>query len=294
MAIEGSRIELPYVRPALFSNHVESPDGEPMSAAPPVPDMDRTRLVEVAAADLPRLASLFDPDYPNLAFVHAVIDGAIPGRAWARFQGDAPVTCLVATTAPFCMAAGAMSPAFFTEARTLLTGHGEVQLIHPPGADTEAWAQQAGFTAGQRMHFTHARSGFVAAPPVVPDGYALVRIDAETFSGLESPMARSIFGTGAHYVAHAVGFALVKDGQVAADAHGVLGGGLNELGANTHPDHRRKGLASVALAAVSHWGNEQGLRSIVTCHADKAPSIALARKLGLTEEFSYPIAKATC
>ncbi|MCC3766180.1 GNAT family N-acetyltransferase [Streptomyces sp. UNOC14_S4] len=265
-----------------------------MSAAPPASGTGRARLVEVATADLSRLASLFDPGHPNLAFVHAVIDGAIPGRAWAHFRNGAPVTCLVATTAPFCLAAGAMTPALFTEARTLLAGHGEVQLVHPPGPETDAWAKQAGFTAGRRLHFTHPESGFVAPSPAVPDGYALVRIDAETFSGLDSPMARSIFGTSAQYAAHAVGFALVKDGRVAADAHGVIGGGLIELGIHTHPDHRRKGLASVVLAAVGHWAGEQGLRSVMTCHADKAPSIALARKLGLTEEFSYPIAKATC
>jgi GNAT superfamily N-acetyltransferase len=265
-----------------------------MSAAPPVPGTDRAQLVEVAAADLPRLVSLFAPDCPNLAFVHAVIDGAIPGRIWAHVRDGEPVACLIATTAPFCLAAGAMSPAFFTEARTLLAGHGDVQLVYPPGPGAGAWAKQAGFAAGRRLHFTRTHFGFIAPPPAVPDGYALVRIDAETFAGLESPMARSIFGTAARYAEHAVGFALVKDGQVAADAHGVIGGGLIELGIHTHPDHRRKGLASVVLAAASRWGSGQGLRSVMTCHEDKTPSITLARKLGLTEEFSYPIAKATC
>ncbi|MYT32328.1 MULTISPECIES: GNAT family N-acetyltransferase [unclassified Streptomyces] len=265
-----------------------------MSAAPPVPGLDRTQLVEVAAADLPRLVPLFDPDHPNLAFVHAVVDGAIPGRAWAHFQNDVPVSCLVATTAPFCLAAGAMTPAFFTQAKALLAGHGEVQLVYPPGPGTGAWAKQAGFAAGRRVHFTRTHFAFIAPAPAVPDGYALVRIDGETFSRLDSPMARSIFGTRAQYAEKAVGFALVKDGQVAADGHGVIGGGLIELGANTHPDHRRKGLAFVVLAAVSRWGSGQGLRSVITCHAGKTPSIALARKLGLTEELSYPIAKATC
>ncbi|MGV4925984.1 GNAT family N-acetyltransferase [Streptomyces sp. BHT-5-2] len=265
-----------------------------MSAAPPAPGLDQTQLVEVAAADLPRLVSLFDPDHPNLAFVHAVIDGAIPGRAWAHFHNDAPVSCLVATTAPFCIAGGAMTPAFFTEAKTLLAGHGEVQLVYPPGPGTGAWAKQAGFTAGRRLHFTRTHFGFIAPMPAVPDDYAVVRIDAETFSGLDSPMARSIFGTSAQYAQHTAGFALVKDGQVAADAHGVIGGGLIELGVHTHPDHRRKGLALMALALVSRWGTEQGLRSVITCHADKTPSISMARKLGLTEELSYPIAKAIC
>ncbi|MEU7163922.1 GNAT family N-acetyltransferase [Streptomyces morookaense] len=265
-----------------------------MSAALPAPATDRAQLVEVAAADLPRLASLFGPDYPNLAFVHAVVDGAIPGRAWAHFRGGTPVACLIATTAPFCFAAGELSPAFFAEARRLLAGHGEVQLVHVPGPGTDAWAAQAGFTVGRRLHHTRSRAGFVAPEPAVPDGYALVRIDAETFSGLESPMARSIFGTAARYAEHAVGFALVKDGQVAADAHGVIGGGLIELGAHTHPDHRRKGLAFVVLAAVDRWGGAQGLRTVTSCHADKTPSVALSRRLGLTEEFSYPIAHATC
>ncbi|MGW1837414.1 GNAT family N-acetyltransferase [Streptomyces sp. NPDC002067] len=196
---------------------------------------------------------------------------------------------MIATASPFCFAAGTLSPDFFRTAYDLLQGDGAVQLIHPPEPGADARAVDAGFTPARRLQWGQPSSPNWIAPPVeFPDGYELAAVDGATFDRLDSPMARSIFGSGADYAAHGIGFALHRDGQIAADAHGVIGGDLIELGFHTHPDHRGRGLATALAAHVSRWGTERGLRSVMTFSEHKQASKAIARRLGLTEEFSYP------
>ncbi|MFI5808236.1 GNAT family N-acetyltransferase [Streptomyces sp. NPDC051561] len=253
--------------------------------------MECVMLAKLETSDYARAKQLFPASYPNLAFVHAVLDEGIPGQVWTQTDREEPEACLIATQAPFCFAAGALSKTFFTEAAALLAGHGGVQLVLPPGAGTEELARQAGFTAGQRRQFSRPDQGWRRPAVTVPDAYELVRIDAETFAGLESPMARGIFGTPDQYARHSVGFGLRSQGRIVADAHGVVGGGLIEAGVFVDPGHRGRGLAHQVLAAVCDWGADNGLKPMTSCHADKQASIALSHGLGLVEDFRYATAE---
>ncbi|MFI1258703.1 GNAT family N-acetyltransferase [Streptomyces netropsis] len=251
-------------------------------------------LVELTKEDYARVEPLFGPQYPNLAFVHGVLDEKLPGRVWAHEENGVVVACLIATRSPFCFAAGTLTRDFFDQARTLLEGHGPVQIVHPPEPGIGEQAAGSGFTPALRRQFSQPRTGWSAPEPALPDGFELVRIDAALFDRLDSPMARSIFGSGADYAEHAIGFGFRKDGQIVADAHGVVGGGLAELGTFAHPDYRGRGLPSELLAEVARWSAKNGLEVVITCAEDKHASISLARKLGLTEDFLYPVAELTC
>ncbi|MEW2579445.1 GNAT family N-acetyltransferase [Streptomyces syringium] len=251
-------------------------------------------LVELAKEDYARVEPLFGPQYPNLAFVHGVLDEKLPGRVWVHEENGVPVACLIATLSPFCFAAGTLTRAFFDQARILLGGRGTVQIVHPAEPGIGELAAGSGFTPALRRQFSQPRAGWSAPEPALPDGFELVRIDAALFDRLDSPMARSIFGSGADYAEHAIGFALRKDGRIVADAHGVVGGGLSELGTFAHPDYRGLGLPSFLLAEVARWSAKNGLRVVITCAEDKHASIAMAHRLGLTEDFLYPVAELAC
>ncbi|MET9432568.1 GNAT family N-acetyltransferase [Streptomyces sp. NPDC006551] len=248
-------------------------------------------LDERKPSDYAATRRLFSASYPNLAFVHAVLDEAIPGRVWALFDRGEQAACLIATESPFCFAAGALSRSFFTEASGLLAGRGGVQLVLPPVPGVGDMAERAGFAVGQRRQFSRPDGQWEPPAVAVPDGFELVRIDAETFAGLESPMARDIFGTPGQYAEHSVGFGLRRQGRIVADAHGVIGGGLIELGTHTDPAYRGLGLTHPVMAAASQWGAARGLKTVTSCNADKRASIAISRKLGLVEDFIYQTAE---
>ncbi|QXJ21232.1 GNAT family N-acetyltransferase [Actinomadura graeca] len=232
------------------------------------------------------LAPLFGPSYPNLAFVHAALEGRIPARAWARHEGDEVSACLIATRSHFCFAAGDLTTDLMDGIYALLRDRPPVTLVYP--AD-QGVAPAAGFGKAERIQFSRAEPG--GAAPAPPEGFELVRIDERLFEKLNwRDMVLSIFGSAEGYVKHGYGFCLVQDGRVAAEGHGVVGGGLVELGGFTHPHYRRRNLYAAMSAQIIGYGAEHGLRPVLSCLAGNAASVAVARRIGLTRDFRYEVA----
>lgn len=95
------------------------------------------------------------------------------------------------------------------------------------------------------------------APPSLPEGYVLERVDD--------------FG-------HRIQCGGIEVARCLPD---VVVNERAEIGVWTHPGHRRRGLAGVALRATLNAAHESGIRSIGWhCHASNKGSIALARSVG--------------
>ena len=85
-------------------------------------------------------------------------------------------------------------------------------------------------------------------------------------------------------------FASVEvDGVVAAQAYGAVSGGLVCLNAvATAPEHRGRGLAGRAVAALLGWAAERHAAAggCLQVLADNPPALALYRRFGFSEELS--------
>lgn len=245
-------------------------------------------LFELRADEYPQVLPLFSPAYPNLAFVHAVVAQTIPGRVFVHPRGQGIDACLVTTGAPFCFAAGDVTPALLDEMRALLAQRPPVKLVHPP--QTPSVAPSHGFVAAERLQFGQPPDG--AAPVVlpIPPGFTLVPIDAALFPELNwKDTVLAIFGSAENYLASSFGYCLLHEGRLVAESYGVVGGGLVEPGCYVHPAYRRQDLSAIVTAAVSRHGAARGLRTVTTCDAHKDVSIALSLRIGLRLEFRYPI-----
>ncbi|WUH98350.1 GNAT family N-acetyltransferase [Spirillospora sp. NBC_00431] len=232
------------------------------------------------------LASLFGPSYPNLAFVHAAFEGNIPAQVWAQQDGDDSV-CLVTTRSHFCFVAGAITSDLMDEICALLRGRPPVTLVYPVGYDV---VPRAGFRKSERVQFSRQHDSNEATR-ALPEEFDLFRIDAQSFEKLNwREMVLSIFGSVANYLRNGYGFCLARDGHVAAEGHGVVGGGLVELGGFTHPKYRRRNLYTAMSAQVIGYGARLGLRPVLSCQADNGASVAVAKRIGLTEDFRYEVA----
>ncbi|WP_237478253.1 GNAT family N-acetyltransferase [Lichenibacterium dinghuense] len=91
-------------------------------------------------------------------------------------------------------------------------------------------------------------------------------------------------------IAAPAAFASVEvDGAVAAQACGAVAGGLVCLNAvATAPEHRGRGLAGHAVAAVLRWAAERegATGACLQMLDDNPPALALYRRLGFTAELS--------
>jgi len=172
------------------------------------------RLLE--AEDHPRVAPLFAPSFPNLAFVHAVLEGRIPGQVFAGWEGRRARACLIATGSPFCFIAGEMPPLLLEEALGFLASRPPITLVCSAALEDEARASRHGFAATERLHFggmtpEEARSQRVE----VPEPYELTGIDARLFAQVNwKEMVHGIFGSAQAYVTHHFGFGLLHEGRL--------------------------------------------------------------------------------
>ena len=233
---------------------------------------------------------MFRPSYANLAFVHAVLERKIPGRVWAQSDDRGIAVGLVATEAPFCFAAGAVTPALLEQMRGLLAHRPPIKLVHPPGLDSAA--PRLGFVAAERIQFGSGPGGPELRALQAPPGFELAAVDGELFPRLNwRETVLAIFGSAENYLRHGFGVCVLHDGQLVAEAHAVVGGGLAEFGAHTRADYQRRGLSTLVMRAAGRQAAELGLRSVTTFDAGKAESAALSRSIGLHYEFHYPISQ---
>lgn len=263
--------------PALFN-----PVAPALGAAPP-------ELRQLEVGDFSRVSPLFAPPYPNLAFVRAVLEGTLPGRVFARWEGRRASACLIVTGSPFCFVAGAMPPRLFEDVLIMLATRPPITLVGPAGPELAALARARGFVATERLEFggvspADARQLSVA----VPYPYELVEIDVGLFAQVNwKEMVHGIFGAAEAYVAHHYGFGLLHEGRLVAEAHGVVGGGLVEYGICTHPEHRRRGLSTVVVRQLMRHGGQLGHRAVATCVAGKTESQRSIALSGMRLERSY-------
>ena len=122
----------------------------------------------------------------------------------------------------------------------------------------------------------------------VPVGFSLRRIGADDAAGF-SRLADSLvynFPTLEEFVVRGVGFGVEHRGRyVSGCSSFALSSRCLEFEIQTHPDFRRRGLASACAGAMIEYCLEHGLRPCWDAHNDM--SAALATKLGFSSPVAY-------
>lgn len=124
----------------------------------------------------------------------------------------------------------------------------------------------------------------------LPEGYELKKIDAslveETSLHEVSEDLTSQYDSNEDYIKRGVGYCLLKDGQVVcgASSYSIYDSGI-EIEVGTHPEHRRKGLATVVSSALILEYLDRGL--YLSWDASYLNSVALAQKIGYIMEEPY-------
>jgi GNAT superfamily N-acetyltransferase len=126
----------------------------------------------------------------------------------------------------------------------------------------------------------------------IPNGYDIVKINNDIIDKFEKNTIQKInrfCGSVDTFRKKGFGFCALHDGKIAAT---VSNGGVSyknefELDIETHPDHRRKGLAIVLAAFMIEYSLENGLDPRWDAQNDL--SVDLALKLGYTDPKKYEI-----
>lgn len=216
----------------------------------------------------------------------------IMGAVYARDQQAA-----AAALGDFCFLAGAPDAVLLQD---VLAQTAKSFLILVP--QTDAWSRCIEQTLNSRVRpvtryamkkepevFDRARlSGLAAA---VPDGYELRPIEKTLYAQCRAgDWCRDLvsqYPDWAQYQVLALGVAAVRDGTIraGASAYSRWSGGI-EIEIDTHPDHRRQGLARACGAQLILDCLDRGLYP--SWDAQNPQSAALAQSLGYHLDRPYP------
>lgn len=98
-----------------------------------------------------------------------------------------------------------------------------------------------------------------------------------------------LYGSDENFLRYGIGYALCKGSNVLSEAYVSSGGGYAEIGVITHPDHKRKGYATLIL---SHLINECEKSQIITqwsCNVDNRASLSTGLKMGFEIDSYYTL-----
>lgn len=124
----------------------------------------------------------------------------------------------------------------------------------------------------------------------IPEGYELKKVDASiahasSFQNLSEGFTGQ-FESIDDFIKKGIGYCILENGQVVcgATSYTIYDEGI-EIEVCTHPDHRRKGLATIVCAALILYCLDRG--KYPNWDAANLNSVALAQKLGYVMEERY-------
>jgi len=229
----------------------------------------------------------------HMAFVHAVLDGAMGGPVFVD-DVAAPRTALVCSDSDFWFVLG-------EPRQDLLAAMVPELIAHHLTGETALWCTSPGWEAAlgplfgeqvRRKEF-HYRPGEALVREVeLPPGYELRPIDAELaprYIPALDPWVFRIFGGPDRFLERSFGWAVVHEGEPIASCAacaigGPPGGSVEaEIEIGTAETYRRRDLATAAALRFMAECRERGLVPAWTCAAGNEPSAKLARRLGFIE-----------
>lgn len=93
------------------------------------------KITELSQEKYFNIRNFFNADYPNLAFIFAVIEKSIPGRVFVDTEDNPSVCLIICSGTPYCFIGGELNREIFTYFLPLLKEKGLVKLVCPPNND---------------------------------------------------------------------------------------------------------------------------------------------------------------
>ena len=142
-----------------------------------------------------------------------------------------------------------------------------------------------------RVNFDFDRDAFSSAmKPGLPSSLQLQRAGRSVFHPWDGPvLPNSFWGSPEEFEKNGIAFAICEAGRPICVAFSawVVGDAL-EVGIETHPEARRRGLAILACAALIGYALSKGLEPVWSAYSENKASQTLAARLGFKEKLRVP------
>jgi hypothetical protein len=235
---------------------------------------------------------LFAVDLPNVAVRYALLSGANPSYA-VTDEAAQPTWCLVRHPVHgFGFVGGKPTPEELAEAVRRMRRRGEFWIVLREGESRESLgAPPTSSESTARREFSGRATRADEWAARVPDGCVVRRIDAALLARCRwGDLLSRTFGGAERYLAESLGFCVVRDDAVLAEAHAAFWSPSEvEIGGITANDERGCGLACVVAARLVQECATRDATTVWSCFDDNAASARVAEKLGYERVRRHPI-----
>ena len=262
---------------------------------------------ELTKADVKNVLPL-SRGVPHLCAVDAVIDGTSPGRIWAD-DASAPTLAMASTEEGEYVVGVSDNERLNALLRTLI-----VETVLPAGraagwayllnlrCSSAAWSVTVEDMLGDVVSVKEEREFYAAEQCAVdwkgaiPPGFHMQPVDEELLTRMDLKnikhvrrWARGNFGSIGAYLLHGFGFCLLRGGDIVSWClSDCVSGDKCEVGIHTDEEYRRRGFATLTVAAAVDHCLLRGLKRVGWhCSVQNVASAATARKVGFKKVLDY-------
>ena len=249
-------------------------------------------MYRVVPEQVARLKPFFAARPPaNAPMLQAFLEHRAPGRAYVN-DARAPTACVIAMHHQFVFFGGEVSGNFYESALRELR---RTQALHVilPARGSRLPRRPAPDEEVHRVEFYRRSDPERARVRAIQRASAelgeMRRIDAALFGrcAWRDEIVR-LLGSEREFLMHGIGYALLVEGRIVAEAYGCLWTRHRvELAAMTHPESRGRGYATAVCAQLIDTCEAVGFETYWSCDAGNEASIRLATKLGYEDPRDY-------
>ena len=156
-------------------------------------------------------------------------------------------------------------------------------LFSEDAETVQFFRNQPQIEAQERYYFTH--DGTMPALPSLPAGFRIAPMGAAILPELHGKITPRFSWTEDAFLRHGAGFCVMHGDVPAAWAFSAAVSREEvDIGVETAPDFRQRGLATIAAGEMLREALRQGRRPVWACHAGNTGSARLAERLGFVRK----------
>jgi RimJ/RimL family protein N-acetyltransferase len=245
---------------------------------------------QLRSDDLSLLERFFTDATANDPMLRAFLSGRVPGQAFVDVVGK-PAACVIAVNYRFVFFGGLPSRKFEEQAMQQLRRQQALDVVWSPvgmrlphGLKPDKIAPRVEFRRRENRGPSHLETLAAGAPHAEVE-----RIDSRNIRRClwRDDVLRAT-GSTSEFLGHGLGFCLMVDEAIVAEAYAVIWSGERaEIATVTHPQHRGHGYATVLCASLIKACEAVDLSTYWNCDEDNGTSIRLATRLGYTDVQQY-------
>ncbi|MBA2710255.1 MAG: GNAT family N-acetyltransferase [Tatlockia sp.] len=250
------------------------------------------KITELSNIKYYSVRNFFGSDYPNIAFVLAVILDNIPGKIFVDRKIN-PTVCLVLCKGlPYCFIAGELSREIFLKFLPLMKTKPLIKLVCPSVTNkANINFIDFGFQPIERFQYRFKSSQSQIQNYINDSEYELLPIKDEKLLSLcqWNSFMTSCYGNTENYLKNSIGFVLWDPEKKLAlsEAHGVIAENWVEIGTVTHENYRGKKLSTIVCNNLIQHLIKKGLHPIWSCDKANIPSWKVAEHQGMDDKIEY-------